>query len=479
MDLSKISLIELVKNITAGKTTSEEAVRYYIKNIELKKDLNAVIEVFDDAIENARIIDKKIAEGKTVGRLAGAPIIIKDIMLYKDKKVSCASKFLQDFVSPYTATVVKKLLDEDAVILGRANMDEFAMGGSNEKSFYGPCKNAHDSTRVAGGSSGGSACSVAADLCIAALGTDTGGSVRQPSAYNGVVGMKPTYGKNSRYGVVAFASSLDQVGPITKNVKDNALLQEILSGRDENDDTSIKLPTEYYLGKISEGVKSLKIGICKQINESLKGTPNFDKYNRIYNWFKSKGMEVVEVDIKNIELSLPCYYILSPAEATSNLGRFDGIKYSRRAKDAKTVGEIYAKSRTEGFGKEVKRRIMLGNFVLSSGYFDAYYNKAKAVQQNIKQNFKEAFKFCDVILSPTTSEEAFKLGEKQANPIEMYLIDLFTVPANIAGIPALTVPCAKSASGMPLGLQIFANNNNEAVIYRVADFFEQNYKEEV
>lgn len=478
MDLKKISLIDLVKNIKNKKLTSEEAVRYYIKNISDKKDLNAVVEVFDDAIENAKIVDKKIAEGKPVGKLAGAPIVIKDIMLYKGKKACCASKFLQDFVSPYTATVVQKLLDEDAVILGRANMDEFAMGGSNEKSFYGPCKNAIDSTRVAGGSSGGSACSVAADLCIASLGTDTGGSVRQPSAYNGVVGLKPTYGKNSRYGVVAFSSSLDQVGPITKTVKDSALLQEILGGRDERDETSLKLPTENYLSKINGDISKLRVGVCKQLTESLKGTPNYEKYLKVYNWFKSKNVKMVEVDIKNIELSLACYYILAPAEATSNLGKFDGIKFSRRAKDAKTVNEIYVKSRTEGFGKEVKRRIMLGNFVLSSGYFDAYYNKAKAVQQNIKRNFKEAFKNCDVIITPTTSEEAFKLGAMDANPIEMYLIDLFTVPANIAGIPAITVPCAKAASGMPLGLQIFADENNEAALFNVADFFEQNYKEE-
>lgn len=457
--------------------TSQEAVKYYIDNINAKKELNAVVEVFSDALDNAKAIDEKIKKGLPVGKLAGAPIIVKDNMLYEGKKAGCASNFMQDFVSPYTATVLKKLLAEDAVILGRANMDEFAMGGSNEKSFYRPCKNPIDTSRVAGGSSGGSACSVAADLCVAALGSDTGGSVREPSSFCGVYGMKPTYGRNSRYGIVAFASSLDQVGTITKTTKDNALLLSVIAGKDEHDDTTINTPVPNYLEQIKGNIKGLKVGICKQVMDELKKEKALPTYTKIFEWFKQQGAELIDIDIKNIELSLPCYYILAPAEATSNLGRFDGVKYSRRSEDAKTVNEIYSKSRTEGFGEEVKRRIMLGNFVLSSGYFDAYYNKAKSLQDNIRNNFKKAFEKCDVVLTPTTAEGAFKIGAMGENPVQMYLIDLFTVPANIAGVPAMSIPCGKDANNMPLGLQIFAKQDNEGVIYSIADYFENNYKE--
>lgn len=475
--MKNISLVELVQQIKSGKTKAVDAVKYYINNINAKKDLNAVIETFDDAISKAEEIDKKVQANKPLGRLAGAPIIIKDNMLYKGQKCSCASYFLKDFVSPYTATVINRILQEDGIILGRANMDEFAMGGSNEKSVYGPCKNACDSTRVAGGSSGGSACSVAADLCVASLGTDTGGSVRQPSSYNGVFGMKPTYGKNSRYGIVAFASSLDQVGPITKTAEDNALLLSVIAGVDEHDDTTLNIPIEDYTKAIKGNVKNLKIGYCKQIMEQFKSSPYYNKYQKVFDFLKNNGAQIVEIDVPNVELSLPCYYILAPAEATSNLGRFDGVKYSTRNKDAQNINDIYSASRTDGFGKEVKRRIMLGNFVLSSGYFDAYYNRAKALQQNIRYNFQQAFKSCDAILLPTTSDVAFVVGSKNNDPVEMYLVDLFTVPANIAGIPALSMPFAKGESNLPLGLQIFANDNNEGIIYNIADFIEKNYKE--
>lgn len=471
------TLIQLVNDIKSGKTKAVDAVKYYINNIKEKSYLNAVVEVFDDAIQKAEEIDKRVKNKEPLGRLAGAPIIIKDNMLYKGKKCTCASYFLKDFISPYTATVVDRIIKEDGIILGRANMDEFAMGGSNEKSYYGPCKNAHDSTRVAGGSSGGSACAVAADLCVASLGTDTGGSVRQPSSYNGVFGMKPTYGKNSRYGIVAFASSLDQVGPITKTTMDNALLLSVIAGADEHDDTSLRAPVDNYLSQIKGNINNLKVGYCKQIIEKIKGTPYFSKYKKVLDFLKSQGAHLVEISIENIELALPCYYILAPAEATSNLGRFDGIKYSTRNKDAKNIGQIYNLSRTDGFGKEVKRRIMLGNFVLSSGYFDAYYNKAKALQQNIRESFKTAFSKCDVVLFPTTSDVAFTIGSMNKNPIEMYLIDLFTVPANIAGIPAFSLPFDKGENNLPLGLQILANDNNEGIIYNLADFIEKKYKE--
>ncbi|MGN1227254.1 MAG: Asp-tRNA(Asn)/Glu-tRNA(Gln) amidotransferase subunit GatA [Christensenellales bacterium] len=473
MEILDLSVIELANKISARELTSEEVVKVYLDEIEKKKKLNAVIEVFSDAIDNARAIDNRIANGENVGRLAGVPILIKDNILYEGKIASCASRFLKDYKAQYSSTVVKKLLSEGAVIIGRANMDEFAMGSSTEKSYYGPTLNALDETRVPGGSSGGSASAVAGRLAPCALGTDTGGSVRQPSSYNGVVGIKPTYGKVSRYGVIAFASSLDQVGPITKNVKDNALLLEILAGDDCNDETTLKVDVPNYLSMIKGNIDGVRVGVCNQILALMREKEHFSK---LIEWFKSQGAVIEYVDIPDIELCLPVYYILAPAEATSNLGRFDGVKYSTRAEDAESVNEIYVKSRSQGFGEEVKRRIMLGNFVLSSGYFDAYYNKAKRLQQKIKREFAKAFEKCDVIITPTTFGEAFKLGEI-TDPVKMYMEDVFTISANIASIPAISIPCGKGANGMPLGMQILASENDEGKIYNVADYFENNYKE--
>lgn len=473
-EIKDYSIIELVKLIKERKFTSEQVTRYFIEQINSKKDLNAILEVFEDAIENAKAIDLKIEKGEELGRLAGVPIVIKDNILCEGKIASCASRFLKDYVAQYSSTVVNKMIAEGAIIVARANMDEFAMGSSTEKSYYGPCKNALDETRVPGGSSGGSACSVAGGMTLCALGTDTGGSVRQPSSYCGVVGMKPTYGRISRFGIIAFASSLDQVGPITTNVEDNALMLEILAGYDENDETTLRDEVPCYLDSIKGNIKGIKIGVCNQITKLLKNSKQFDK---TVEWFKTQGAEIVNVDIKDIELTLPVYYILAPAEAASNLGRFDGVKYSRRSETATNVDDIYTMSRSEGFGPEVQRRIMLGNFVLSSGYYDAYYNKAKKVQQLVKKEFADAFKMCDVIIMPTTFSEAFKLGAI-TNPVEMYLEDVFTIPANIAGVPALSLPCGKGENNMPLGLQIYADNLNEGMIYNVASYFEKHYKED-
>jgi aspartyl-tRNA(Asn)/glutamyl-tRNA(Gln) amidotransferase subunit A len=372
-DFTQLTVKELVEGIKTQKFTSEDVVSFYISQCEKKQDLNAVLEIFYDAIEKAKEVDSKIAQGQSLGKLAGVPIIVKDNILNKGKKMTCASKFMQDFVSPYSATIVKKLEAEGAIIIARANMDEFAMGGSCENSAYGPCKNAIDPTCVSGGSSGGSAVAVAADLAPIAIGTDTGGSVRQPSSFNGVVGIKPTYGAISRFGLVAFASSTDQAGPITKTVEDNEYVFDIMAGKDENDQTSIEL-------KQAETKPTYKLGLCKQLAQSIKQSASADYFEKEVERLKQKGFEFVEVDIPHIESSLPCYYVLTPAEATSNLARFDGVKYTTRASDAKNLEEVYIKSRSEGFGKEVKRRIILGNFVLSSGYFDAYYNKARKLQ---------------------------------------------------------------------------------------------------
>lgn len=471
--LGVLDTLELIKN---KQVTSEELTKAYLAQIEKTNYKNAVLEVFSDALEQAKKIDEKIASGKTVGKLAGLPFIIKDNMLYKGKKATCASKFLENFVSPYTATAVKKLLDNDAVIIGRANMDEFAMGGSNENSAYGVCKNALDDERVSGGSSGGSAVAVACNMCVAALGTDTGGSVRQPSAFNGVVGTKPTYGRISRFGIVAFASSLDQVGPITKNVKDNAYLLEILAGEDINDQTTKREPVDNYSENLLKSIKGMTIGYCKQLIDKYKQSKDYDKFQKIIKFLQENGVNIKEVDIPKIELALPTYYIIAPAEATSNLGRFDGVKYTERKSTSNDITNLYIESRTNGFGDEVKRRIMLGNYVLSSGYFDAYYVKAKKVQQYVANSVNKAFETCDVLIMPVAYGEAFKIGEKTSDPVSMYLEDLFTVIANIAGIPAMSIPYDKGENNLPLGLQILAKSLNEKTMYQVASFIESSYK---
>ena len=467
------TVIELVEKIKSRELKSYDVVKKYIETIENKKEYNAILEIFYDALDIAKDIDARLDNGENVGKLAGVPIIIKDNILYKGKIASCASKFLQNYHAEYNSTVVSKLLKEGAVIIGRANMDEFAMGGSTENSAYGPCLNALDKTRVPGGSSGGSASAVAGDMAPCALGTDTGGSIRQPSSFNGIVGIKPTYGRVSRYGVVAFASSLDQVGPITTNVADNAYMLSILAGEDKHDETTLRVEVPNYLEAIGQDIKGLKIGVINQVKSLMKDSTAFD--NAVA-WFKENGAEIVNVDIKDIELCLPVYYIVAPAEASSNLGRFDGVKYSTRSKEAKTLDEIYTKSRSEGFGPEVKRRIMLGNFVLSSGFYDAYYLKAKKVQQAVRKQFKEAFTKCDCIIMPTTLGEAYKIGTI-TNPVDMYVEDIFTIPANIAGIPAISIPYAKGESGMPLGLQILGKELDEMMVYRVASFYERNHEE--
>lgn len=473
MDIGKLSLIELAKAIGEQKLTSYEVTKFYIDRCQEKSDLNALLEIFDDSLDRASEMDEKI-KGGFKGKLAGVPVIIKDNILYKGKKASCSSRFLENYVAQYNSTVVQKMLDEGAIIIARANMDEFAMGSSTENSAYGVTKNALDSSRVPGGSSGGSACAVAAGLAPVALGTDTGGSIRQPCSYNGVVGIKPTYGRVSRYGIVAFASSIEQVGPITKNVRDNAYMLSVLAGGSMHDETSLKVEVPDYLSYIKGDISGLKVGVLKEIEEAVKGLEVEKSYKEAVKFLKDNGAEIVEVSIPDFKLTLPCYYIIAPAEATSNLGRFDGVKYSRRSAEAKDVDEIYVKSRSEGFGKEVKRRIMLGNFVLSSGYFDAYYNKAKKLQQKLIVESRKAFEKCDVLVLPTTAGEAFKIGAKGGDPVEMYKEDLFTIMANILGTPALSLPFGKGESGLPLGLQIVADRLNEGLIYNVADFIENN-----
>ena len=468
MKFEDLTLTELVKLIKEKKVTSEELTTYFISRCEEKKDYNAILEIFDDALERAKEMDKKISQGFS-GKLAGIPVIIKDNILYEGKKCTCASKFLEDYVAQYSSTVVEKLLQEGAIIIARANMDEFAMGSSTENSAYGVTHNALDFDRVPGGSSGGSAVSVALGLAPLSLGTDTGGSIRQPSAYNGIVGIKPTYGRVSRYGVVAFASSIEQVGPMTKTVKDNAFALEVLAGKSNDDETSVDAKIDF-IQDIDKGVKGLKIGLVTEVEALLKGMESEKAYQKAIEILKSQGAEFVHVSLPSFKMALPCYYIIAPAEATSNLGRFDGIKYSKRA-EGKDINETYTKSRSAGFGKEVKRRIMLGNFVLSSGFFDAYYNKAKAVQQKLKEESKLIFDLCDAVLLTTTGE-AFKLGAI-TDPVSMYKEDFFTIPANVMGLPAISLPLEKGSAGMPLSVQIMGKEFDEKTIYRIANSIER------
>lgn len=467
----ELGVIDIREKIFSGELTSEQITKAYVDEIK-KSNINAVIEIFDDAIDTAKQMDERIKNGYR-GKLAGVPILVKDNILIKGKHCSAGSLFLKDYIAEYTSTVAQKLIDEGAILLGRTNMDEFAMGSGTETSFYGKTLNPHDNSRVPGGSSGGSAAAVAANLCAAALGTDTGGSIRQPSSYCGVVGIKPTYGRVSRYGVIAFASSLDQVGPITKNVEDNALLLEILSGQDKNDETSENEPKVEYLKDYKNSISGLKVGVINSVEDMLKGLESEKNYNLAKQFLIDSGAEIVNLDIDNMELVLPVYYIIAPAEATSNLARFDGVKYSRRSEKAKNIDEIYKFSRTEGFGDEVKRRIMLGNYVLSSGYFDAYYNKARSLQAKLRDEFLSAFKNCDIILMPTTKGEAYKLGSK-TDPVDAYKEDIFTVSANITGLPSISIPFGSGSTGLPIGMQILAPHFMEKRLYHLAKFIESN-----
>lgn len=477
MDMKNLSVLEIIDALKSKKFTCENLVKYYLEKIEQNKAKNAVLEVFDDAIDNAKKIDELIASGKPLPKLAGVPIIIKDNILYKGKIASCASKFLSNYKAQYNSTVIQKLLDQGVVILGRANMDEFAMGGSCENSAFGPCKNALDDTRVSGGSSGGSAVAVASDMCAFALGSDTGGSIRQPASFNGIIGIKPTYASVSRYGLVAYASSFDQIGPITKTVEDSALVLSIIAGHDEKDETSLCQEVPNYLENLKGRMNGLRVGVLKETNALISQTEYKTIYDNITNWLKNQGATVQEFTAPSFDLCLPTYYTLTTAEATSNLGRFDGVKYTTRAENVSDLDELYLKSRSEGFGSEVKRRIMLGNFVLSSGYYDAYYLKAMQVRQTLKDEFKNIFASCDVIILPTTFGEAFEIGSKTSNPVEMYVEDMFTTLANIIGNPAISIPCGKGKTGLPLGLQIIADNQNEQVLFDFSKYFVENFKE--
>lgn len=448
------SLTEVQSELRDGSLTLPQLVEYYLKNIEEKKHLNAYLEVWsDEAKLRAQEIQEKLASNKA-GKLAGMVIALKDNICYKNHKVSGSSKILDGFESLYDSTVVERLLKEDAIFIGRVNCDEFAMGSSNENSAYGAVLNPLDESKVPGGSSGGSAAAVAADLCLAALGSDTGGSIRQPASLTGIVGLKPTYGRVSRYGLLAYASSFDQIGPMTRSVEDAAILLEVMAGADDYDSTASSVQVEQYSQALNISGKK-KLAYFKECIDSPGLNAEVrEKMMQTIEKLRAEGHEVVETNFPYLSQLVPTYYVLTTAEASSNLARYDGIHYGYRSQDAKGIDNTYKKSRTEGFGKEVKRRIMLGTFVLSSGYYDAYYGRAQQVRRIIRDNTLQKLEEFDFIILPTSTNEAFSLGANTKDPIAMYLEDIFTVQANLVGIPAISLPLGTKSSGMPFGIQL-------------------------
>jgi len=428
----------------------------------------------EGALRKAEEVDARVARGEEVGVLAGVPVAVKDNICIKGMRTTCASKILENFVSPYDATVVEKLKAADAVFLGKTNLDEFAMGSSTENSYFGPTRNPHDPERVPGGSSGGSAAALAAGEAVLALGSDTGGSIRQPASFCGVVGLKPTYGRVSRYGLVAFASSLDQIGPMAKNVKDTALLLNVISGYDPRDSTSAPVEVPDFTKALDEGIEGIRIGLPREyFAEGLEDEVR-EKVLEAVDILKGEGAEVVEVSLPHTKYAIATYYIVAPAEASSNLARYDGVKYGFRA-EGRDLYEMYCNTRSQGFGEEVKRRIMLGTYTLSAGYYEAYYLKALKVRTLIKQDFEEAFETCDLLATPTSPTVAFRLGEKVADPLTMYLSDVYTVSVNLAGLPGISVPCG-SSDGLPVGLQLIGRPFDEETLLRVAHVVERSLK---
>ncbi len=466
----------LRSELESGKVSCVDIVKSYLDNIEKGKHLNTFLLVFkDESLKRAEEIDAKI-KASTAGRLAGMVIAIKDVLSLKRYKLTCSSKILQNFEALYTATAVQRLLDEDAIIIGKTNCDEFAMGSSNENSAYGNVLNPLDNSRVPGGSSGGSAAAVAADMCMVSLGTDTGGSIRQPAAFCGVAGLKPTYGRISRYGLTAFASSFDTIGPFAKNINDVALVIEVMAGKDKNDSTSTEQEVDNYSSGIeSINLSKLKVGIVEDLDETGLQPEIKEAMNKTVELLRSKGCTIIPVKLPNLKYSIQAYYILTTAEASSNLARFDGARYGVRSKNSAILEDMYVNSRTEGFGVEVKRRIMLGTYVLSAGYYDAYYKKAQKVRRLIKEDFENAFKNVDLILTPTTPTTAFKIGEKTDDPLAMYLNDIYTTSSNLSGNPAMSIPAGKDKSSLPIGLQIIGNDFDEAGVLKLGNYIMRNY----
>ena len=476
-EILSLCVHELADKLRAREVSAEEAARAYLGRIEATEEkINAYVTVLrDEALAAARAADARLSEGNGAPPLLGVPVAVKDLLCMKGTRTTCGSKFLEPFISPYDATVVRLLKEAGAVILGKLNMDEFAMGSSTETSAFGVCRNPWNLDTIPGGSSGGSAAAAAARSCAAALGSDTGGSIRQPAACCGVVGMKPTYGRVSRYGLTAFASSLDQIGPLTRNIRDCALLLNVISGHDPLDSTSADSPIPDYTEGLEAGVKGMRIGIPREY--FIEGIdPDVEAaVKEAIRVMEGLGARIEEVSLPHTEYALPVYYILAPAEASSNLARYDGVRFGQRTHGDSDEGPLtgmYAASREQGFGDEVKRRIMLGTYILSSGYYDAYYTKALRVRTLVCRDFADVFQKVDVILTPTAPTAAFRIGERTADPISMYLSDILTIPCNLAGLPGLSQPCGLTASGLPIGLHFVGKHFGETDILRAGAAFE-------
>jgi aspartyl-tRNA(Asn)/glutamyl-tRNA(Gln) amidotransferase subunit A len=475
MDLNALTIEAARVAVQARRTTATSLVEaFYAKIEKTDPDIGAYLTLSKDrALEQAARMDSLAAKGEELPLLGGVPIGIKDVMVTRGVRTTAGSKILLNYIPPYDCTAVARLEAAGALVLGKLNCDEFAMGSSNENSAWRPVHNPRDLSRVPGGSSGGSAAAVAADMAVAALGSDTGGSIRQPASFCGVVGLMPTYGRVSRYGLIAFASSLDRIGPLTKTVRDAAIMLRTIAGRDPMDATSAEVPVPDYVAELEKPVRGLKLGVAKEyFGEGLDSEVRKSVEAAIQR-LAGSGCEIVPVSLPHTEYAIPTYYIVATAEASSNLARFDGVRYGYRACDARTLSEMYRRSRDHGFGAEVKRRIMLGTYALSAGYYDAYYLKAQKVRTLLVRDFEEGFKKVDAILTPTSPTAAFKLGEKVDDPLSMYLADIFTVTADLAGIPGISVPSGETKENLPVGLQILGKHFDEATILRVAHAYEQ------
>jgi aspartyl-tRNA(Asn)/glutamyl-tRNA(Gln) amidotransferase subunit A len=462
----------LQAELAAGTTTCEKITEDYLRVIEQKKHLNALLAVFPEkAREQAKTVDKKLQNGHA-GALAGMVVSIKDLICVKDEHVTCGSKILENFISLYDATVVERLRQADAVIIGKNNLDEFAMGSSTENSAYGRVKLPLDEERVPGGSSGGSAVAVCTGMSTASLGSDTGGSIRQPAAFCGVVGLKPTYGRVSRYGLVAYASSFDSIGPLALTTKDAASVLQVIAGHDAKDSTSAEVPVPDYFSKLTKEVKGLRIGVPKEYFGDALDLEIRQAIEKKIDVLRTNGATIEEISLPYTEYTIATYYILATAEASSNLARYDGARYGFRKEHVADLTAMYVKSRSEGFGTEVKRRIMLGTYVLSAGYYDAYYRKGQKVRRLIKEDFDKAFTKVDCLIAPTSPTTAFKAGDKMDDPLQMYLSDIYTTSVNLAGIPGMSIPCGQDHGGLPIGMQILGSQFGEPTILQVADFLE-------
>ena len=475
MNPTDLTAVEIREQIAKGSLSSYDVTRAFVERTDrLEPRVRAFLSrTSEEALARAKELDELQARGESAGKLHGVPLAVKDIISVKGTPCTCGSRILENYVPPYHATAVERLLAEGAVLVGKCNLDEFAMGSSTENSAFHPTSNPWDLGRVPGGSSGGSAAAVAAREVPAALGTDTGGSVRQPAALCGVTGLKPTYGRVSRYGLVAFASSLDQIGPLTRSVEDIALLLGVTAGHDPLDSTSAPEPTENYLEQLKQDVSKLRIGIPGELPSKGLDPDVLDRYRAAIATLEEMGVEAVDIDLPTSSHAVACYYLISTSEASSNLARYDGVRYGLRVGDSQNLQQMYRQTREQGFGAEVKRRIMLGTYVLSAGYYDAYYVKAQKVRTLIARDFQQAFEQVDAIALPTTPTPAFELGEKLEDPLQMYLSDVFTITANLVGIPGISVPAGFSGDGLPIGLQLLGKHFAETTVLRLAYAFEQ------